>query len=80
MVGHVSTNASRVLLLKIQYEGICFWLAMVVRKVMRASRRLEEVGDEAVEEVVREEQEAVREEQEVVQEDALERDGGTARI
>lgn len=47
---------------------------------MRASRRSEEVGDEAVEEVVREEQEAVREEQEVVQEDALERDGGTVRI
>lgn len=69
MVGHVSTNASRVLLLKMQYEGRLFWLAMVVRKAMRASRRSEEVGDEAV-----------REEQEVVQEDALERDGGTVRI
>ena len=75
MVGHVSTNASRVLLLKMQYEGRLFWLAMVVRKAMRASRRSEEVGDEAVDEVVREEQEAVQEDA-----DALERDGGTVRI
>jgi len=53
-----------------QYEGRLFWLAMVVRKAMRASRRSEEVGDEAVGR-----EDAVQEDA-----DALERDDGTVRI